>query len=171
MGVEFVEPPKVAVAAMLGEELKKHPFDQSLKFWFYKSTKCKPNTHNTWAPHPQHRCWMLHPHLRPSTPYNPSEKIDCSEHSVSSFHSAISPPSMHFVLDSGSSAHIISDINLFFAIDLKEEGVVRTSSRAKCLKIKGCGSIKLLKKSGDLILHNVLYVPNICVNLLSKLIG
>ncbi|KNZ62370.1 hypothetical protein VP01_127g8 [Puccinia sorghi] len=34
------------------------------------STKCKPNAHNTRAPHPQHRCWMLYPHLRPTTSGN-----------------------------------------------------------------------------------------------------
>ncbi|KNZ46159.1 hypothetical protein VP01_74g2 [Puccinia sorghi] len=137
-------------------------------FTDYKSTKCKPNAHNTRAPHPQHRCWMLHPHLRPATNNTSSfEKIDRSEHSVSSFHSSISHPSMHFVLDSGSSAHMTSNINLFFALDLKEEGIVKTSSGEECLKIKGVGSIKLSNKHGNLIFHHVLYVPNLCVNLLS----
>ncbi|KNZ51130.1 hypothetical protein VP01_4080g1, partial [Puccinia sorghi] len=137
-------------------------------FTNYKATKCKPNAHNTQAPHPQNRCWMLQPHLRPSTNQYSSEKSDCSEHNFSSFHSSISHPSMHFVLDSGSSAHMISNLNLFFVVDLKEEGVVCTSSGAECLKIKGNRSIKLSNKHGDFILHHVLYVPNICVNLLSN---
>ncbi|KNZ49223.1 hypothetical protein VP01_5140g1, partial [Puccinia sorghi] len=47
------------------------------------------------------------------------------------------------------------------------EGVVCTSSGAEFLKIKGTGSIKLSKKYGDFIPHHVLYVPDICVNLLS----
>ncbi|KNZ49246.1 hypothetical protein VP01_512g10 [Puccinia sorghi] len=29
------------------------------------SKKCKPNAHNTLAPHPKDRCYMLYPHLRP----------------------------------------------------------------------------------------------------------
>ncbi|KNZ49275.1 hypothetical protein VP01_510g12 [Puccinia sorghi] len=133
-------------------------------FTDYNSTKCKPNAHNTRAPHPQHRCWMLHPHLRPNSS-NPAR----AEQSVSSFHSSISHPSMNFVLDSGSSAHMISNLNLFFSIDIKEEGIVRTSSGAKSLKIKGIGSIKLSNSYGDIFLHKVLYIPNICVNILSVL--
>ncbi|KNZ44894.1 hypothetical protein VP01_8722g1 [Puccinia sorghi] len=74
---------------------------------------------------------------------------------------------MNFVLDSGSSAHMIPNLNLFFSIDIKEEGIVRTSSGAKSLKIKGIGSIKLSNSYGDIFLHKVLYVPDICVNLLS----
>ncbi|KNZ45963.1 hypothetical protein VP01_7660g1, partial [Puccinia sorghi] len=49
-------------------------------FTDYKSTKCKPNAHNTQAPHPQNRCWMLHPHLQPSNNQYSSEKGDRSEH-------------------------------------------------------------------------------------------
>ncbi|KNZ46619.1 hypothetical protein VP01_7119g1, partial [Puccinia sorghi] len=74
-------------------------------FTDYNSTKCKPNAHNTRAPHPQH-----------------------SEQSVRSFYSSISHPSMNFVLDSGSSAHMISNLNLFFSIDIKEEGIGRSNS-------------------------------------------
>ncbi|KNZ47026.1 hypothetical protein VP01_6745g1, partial [Puccinia sorghi] len=93
-------------------------------------------------------------------------KHDRLEQSVSSFHSSISYPSMHFVLDSGSSAHMTSNINLFFAISLKEERVVRKSSGAESLRIKGNGSIKLSNERGDFIFNNVLYVPKLCVNLL-----
>ncbi|KNZ62363.1 hypothetical protein VP01_127g1 [Puccinia sorghi] len=74
---------------------------------------------------------------------------------------------MNFVLDSGSSAHMISNSNLFFSIKHKEEGIVRTSSGAEALKIMGTGSIKLSNQYGDIFLHNVLYVPDISVNLLS----
>ncbi|KNZ61400.1 hypothetical protein VP01_1405g4 [Puccinia sorghi] len=136
-------------------------------FTDYKSTKCKPDAHNTRAPHPQHRCWMLHPHLRPASMMNNTEKNDRAEHSVSSFHSSISHPSMHFVLDSGLSAHMTSNIDLFFAIKLKEEGLVKTSSGAESMKIRGSGSIKLTNEHGNIIFHHVLYVPDCFVNLLS----
>ncbi|KNZ49237.1 hypothetical protein VP01_512g1 [Puccinia sorghi] len=60
-----------------------------------------------------------------------------------------------------------SNLNLFFAIKFQEDGIVRTSSGAESLKIKGIGSIKLTNELGDIILHNVLFVPDIAVNLLS----
>ncbi|KNZ48385.1 hypothetical protein VP01_5704g1 [Puccinia sorghi] len=115
------------------------------------------------TPHPQHCFWMLHPHLRPNS-LNPAR----AEKSVSRFHSSISHLSINFVRDSGSSAHMISNLNLFFSIDIKEEGIVRTSSGAESLKIKGIGLIKLSNSYGDIFLQKVLYVPKICVNLLSN---
>lgn len=104
----------------------------------------------------QHLCWMLYPYL-----WLNSSSTGRAEQSVSSLYSSI----YHFFLNSGSSAHMISNINLFFSIDLKEEGIVRTSSGVVALKIKGTGSIKLSNQYGDIFLHKVLYVPNICVNL------
>ncbi|KNZ47585.1 hypothetical protein VP01_62g20 [Puccinia sorghi] len=137
-------------------------------FTDHSSTKCKPNAHNTRAPHPAHRCWMVYPHLRPASGSNYNrEKNNQAEHSVSSFHSYLSYPSKNFVLDSGSSAHMTSNVNLFFALKLQEKGIVRTSSGNESLKIKGSGSIKLSNSRGDFILNNVLYVPELCVNLLS----
>ncbi|KNZ64630.1 hypothetical protein VP01_1009g3, partial [Puccinia sorghi] len=47
------------------------------------------------------------------------------------------------------------------------EGIVRTSSGAEALKIMGIGSIKLSNQYRNIFLHNVLYVPDISVNLLS----
>lgn len=38
---------------------------QQVTLFTDSSRKCKPNAHNTKAPHPESRCWMLHPHLRP----------------------------------------------------------------------------------------------------------
>ncbi|KNZ62093.1 hypothetical protein VP01_1314g6 [Puccinia sorghi] len=60
-----------------------------------------------------------------------------------------------------------SNLNLFEHLSLKEEGIVRTSSGAEELKIKGNGTIKLNNDSGKIVLHNVLYVPDLAVNLLS----
>lgn len=131
------------------------------------SKKCKPNAHNTLAPHPKDRCYMLYPHLRPPPGSNYQGQKPRAENSVSSFHSSLSHPSSNFILDSGSSAHMTSNLNLFFAIKFQEDGIVRTSSGAESLKIKGIGSIKLTNELGDIILHNVLFVPDIAVNLLS----
>ncbi|KNZ56494.1 hypothetical protein VP01_238g1 [Puccinia sorghi] len=117
----------------------------------HSSTKCRPNAHKTRAPHPEHQCWMN----------------NRTEQSVSSFHSSLSYPSMQFVLDSGSSAHMKSNIKLFLALEHKEKGVIHTSSGTESLKIKGSGSIKLTNNYGDFILHHMLYVPDLCVNLLS----
>jgi hypothetical protein len=123
------------------------------------SGKCKKSAHNVLSNHPESKCWMLYPHLRP--------KNGQFESTVSSFHTSLSNFASQFILDSGSSAHMVSNLKLFFAIDLTEKGVVRTSSGKDSLKIKGIGSIKLLNEFGTTILNNVLYVPNLVVNLLS----
>ncbi|KNZ47951.1 hypothetical protein VP01_6016g1, partial [Puccinia sorghi] len=47
-------------------------------------------------------------------------------------------------------------------------GVIRTSSGKETLKIEGIGTIKLINnKLGELLLNQVLYVPDIILNLLS----
>ncbi|KAI7958482.1 hypothetical protein MJO29_006699 [Puccinia striiformis f. sp. tritici] len=106
------------------------------------SGRCKHKAHNTLANHPEARCWKLYPHLRPAFPPRPSG-------------------------NSGSSAHMTSDLNLFQTIKLKDEGIVRTSSGSESLKIKGIGSIILTNEYGSFTLNNVLFVPDIVVNLLS----
>ncbi|KNZ58060.1 hypothetical protein VP01_2003g5 [Puccinia sorghi] len=125
-----------------------------------ESQKCKKGWHNPNAAHPKANCWFLYPHLRPT--------VNSGEASVSSFHSSISKLMANFILDSGSSSHMVSDINLFITIDFKEQGVVRTSSGQDSLKIKGIGTIKLSNEFGNLILNQVLYVPNLFINLLYK---
>ncbi|KAI7965997.1 hypothetical protein MJO29_001745 [Puccinia striiformis f. sp. tritici] len=129
------------------------------------SKLCKPNAHNILSNHPEAKCWKLYPHLRPAFP--PRASGSRSESTVSSFLSSLSLASQNFIIDSGSSAHMISDINLFQSIKLKEEGIVRTSAGSESLKIKGIGSIILSNEYGSFILHNVLFVPDIIVNLLS----
>ncbi|KNZ46338.1 hypothetical protein VP01_734g4 [Puccinia sorghi] len=129
------------------------------------SKKCKKGWHKPRSTgHTLPNCWFLYPHLRPS---QDGEKGKKSEQSVSSFHSSSSKPSASFVLDSGSSSHMISDINLFISLDHSEQGVVRTSSGEESLEIKGIGSVKLIHEHGELFLHQVLYVPNLIINLLS----
>ncbi|KNZ59842.1 hypothetical protein VP01_1653g4 [Puccinia sorghi] len=96
-----------------------------------------------------------------------SEKGKKGEASVSSFHSSLTKLSENFILDSNSSSHMISDKDLFISIDHSKQGLVRTSSGEESLKIKGIGTIKLSHENGKLFLHNVLFVPNLVVNLLS----
>ncbi|KNZ57870.1 hypothetical protein VP01_2052g5 [Puccinia sorghi] len=86
---------------------------------------------------------------------------------VSSFHTSLSYPSMHFMLNYGFSADMTSNVNLFFALKLKEKRIVWTSLGTESLKIKGTGSIKLTNEHSDFILHHVLSLPDLCVNLLS----
>jgi hypothetical protein len=127
------------------------------------SKKCKKTAHNVLSNHPKARCWMLYPHLRPTS----KNKFNRSESMVSSFHSSFSRSSSQFILDSGLSAHMVSNIDLFFALDHTEKGLVHTSSGKDSLQIKGSGSIKLINKFGTIILHHVLFVPDLVVNLLS----
>lgn len=129
------------------------------------SKKCKKGWHNPRATgHTLPNCWFLYPHLRPG---QEGEKGKRGESSVSSFHSSLSKSSANFILDSGSSSHMVSDANLFVSLDNSEQGVVRTSSGKDSLEIKGIGTVKLAHKQGDLFLNRVLYVPNLVVNLLS----
>jgi hypothetical protein len=127
------------------------------------SKKCKKTAHNVLSNHPEAKCWMLYPHLRPTS----ENKNNRLESLVSSFHLSFSQSSSQFILDSGSSAHMVSNINLFFALDKTEKGLVHTSSGKDPLQIRGSGSIKLINEFGTIILHNVLFVPDLVVNLLS----
>ncbi|POW01580.1 hypothetical protein PSTT_12373 [Puccinia striiformis] len=130
--------------------------------------KCKPGSHNPKAHHPYEQCWKVFPHLNPYLRSNSTKgTVNRSEISVSSFLSSLSSPFPHFVLDSGSSAHMTSNLNLFTSMKLKEEGVVKTSSGSESLKIKGSGTIKLSNQFGDFSFSNVLFVPDLVVNLLS----
>ncbi|KNZ56661.1 hypothetical protein VP01_2351g3, partial [Puccinia sorghi] len=128
------------------------------------SKKCKKGLHNPQSTvHTLTNCWFLYPHLRPRQDGDKGKK---SKQSVSSFHSSSSKLSASFVLDPGSSSHMVPDIDLFIYLDHSEQGIVRTSSGEDSLEIKGIGSVKLTHEHGDLILHQVLYVPNLIINLL-----
>jgi hypothetical protein len=72
-----------------------------------------------------------------------------------------------FILDSGSSAHMISDSNFFHTLELKELGLVQTSSGQDDIKIERIGSVRLENKRGEFILKDVLFIPDLVINLLS----
>ncbi|KNZ58529.1 hypothetical protein VP01_1913g1, partial [Puccinia sorghi] len=140
-------------------------FTDSSRVFTDPSKKCKYKAHNTLANHPESRCWKLYPHLRPDFSEN-SKLKEQAEHSVSSFFSTESSSLPSFILDSGSSAHMTSNIDLFSSIDHSEKGTVRTSG-TESLSIKGIGTIQISTSQGSLSLNNVLFVPKLSVNLLS----
>jgi hypothetical protein len=70
-----------------------------------------------------------------------AKKAKKNESTVSSFHSSLSRSPHLFILDSGSSAHMISDSNFFHTLELKELGSVQTSLGQDDLKIRGIGSV------------------------------
>ncbi|KNZ47082.1 hypothetical protein VP01_66g14 [Puccinia sorghi] len=128
--------------------------------------KCRRTAHNPKATgHTEANCWMLHPHLRPAEFQRRGSAKP--ESSVSSFHTSLSKSPDTFILDSGSSAHMISNPHLFFTLEVKELGCVQTSSVKNQLAIKGIGTVRLKNKHGEILLNNVLYIPDLAVNLLS----
>lgn len=104
------------------------------------SIKCKNGWHNPAAPHPEHRCWMLFPNLRPK---NTTKNVN--------FSTLAHPPLNHFVeliLNSGSSVHMIHDTTLFVELDQTYQGVIQTSSSKDLLEIRGKGTIILPSENG-----------------------
>ncbi|KNZ59315.1 hypothetical protein VP01_175g1 [Puccinia sorghi] len=83
-----------------------------------KNKKCSPGKHNPLANHPAERF--------------------CS---LSTF-SSICPSS--FILDSSSTAHMVSDWNLFVNLDENERGLINTSCGSNTLEIRGKGTISWL---------------------------
>jgi hypothetical protein len=63
--------------------------------------------------------------------------------------------------------HMVSDKKLFINLDKSEKGVINTSCWPNSLRTEGKGLIILHFKKKPIVFHNVLFVPNITVNLLS----
>jgi transposase InsO family protein len=105
---------------------------------------------------------MLYPEKR--TAHFEKKNKESNVRSFSSF--SFSHPES-FVLDSGSSSHMVSDKHMFITLDEDEKGLINTSCGGSTLAIEGKGSISLKFKDRNLTLHNVLYVPHLSVNLLS----
>jgi hypothetical protein len=123
---------------------------------------CKTGAHNPFSlSHTKENCWMIHPKKRTAF----YEKSNGSN--VSSFSTFISSHPNFFVLDSGSTSHMVSDRNLFASLDKNKKGLINTSCGPNTLKIKGKGTIRLQINQKLVIFHNVLLVTCITVNLLS----
>ncbi|KNZ50917.1 hypothetical protein VP01_4177g1, partial [Puccinia sorghi] len=106
----------------LEEYLSWHPVcsQQQVSLFTDPPRKCHNDAHNTLANHPASRCWKMYPHLCP-----PSEsakpKEGHSEHSVSSFFSSLPPVFPCFILDSGSTAHMTANANLFLSLSIPQK--------------------------------------------------
>jgi hypothetical protein len=110
----------------------------------------------------------LYPHLKDAHFQRKKQQAEKAQAAtVSSFHSSLHQSPQTFILNSGSSAHMISDPQMFFTLELKELGAVQTSASSNTLKIEGIGSVKLKNKLGEFFLTSVLYIPKLVVNLLS----
>ncbi|KNZ55541.1 hypothetical protein VP01_2654g6 [Puccinia sorghi] len=126
-----------------------------------KDKKFSPGKHNPLADHPAERCWF--DSNKANAPWA-KRQSDSNFSSFSTF-SSISPST--FIIDSGSTAHMVSDPNLFSNLDQSKRGLINTSCGSNTLEIKGRGSIAVCCSKKPLTLHNVLLVPRITVNLLS----
>lgn len=125
-----------------------------------KSKRCAPGKHNPLANHPAERFWF--DSNKANAPWAKRQ-----ESNVSSFSTFSSIYPSAFILDSGSTSHMVSDRELFLSLDKTEGGLINTSCGSNKLKIKGKGTISVSCCKKPLLLHNVLFVPNISVNLLS----
>lgn len=126
--------------------------------------KCKIGKHNPKSNHSPATCFFLHPKLR-SNCAKPN-----SNHQMVSFNLARYPFKISkncFVLDSGSSDHMICDANLFSSLTLHDKGIVKTEANTQALKVKGFGTVRILGDQLDLEIANALYVPGLSTNLLS----
>lgn len=106
----------------LTSKIKKEDIN-SVSFYNKEIKPCKDNWHNPRSSHPEGCCWKLYPQLKPSFPKK-KKKLEANEFTgsataVRSFHSTFLQSLLNqpFVLDSGSSAHMVSDETLFDHLD------------------------------------------------------
>lgn len=97
-----------------------------------EDTRCKNGAHNPFSTtHQKEYCWMLFPEKRKAF-------LKRSQGSnVSSFSTYSSNHPKVFIIDSGSTSHMVSDVKLFIHLDKTKEGMINTSYGPKTLKIKG----------------------------------
>lgn len=146
--------------------------NNALSFFNKDIKPCETNWHNPRAAHPEGLCWKLYPQLRPSFPKkkkNNTTEFKQGGPNVRTFHSSFSHSSTQaFVIDSGSSMHMVSDISFFNQLDRSITGSILTSSGVDSLKYTGKGTVALRDKNGQTAtISDVLYTPNSTANLLS----
>ena len=71
-----------------------------------------------------------------------------------------------WLIDSGCTHHMVHDRSLFKSLDLNYSGRVRIGN-GEYLKVKGKGSVTVRTPTGTKTINDVLYVPDIDVNLVS----
>ncbi|KNZ48611.1 hypothetical protein VP01_553g9 [Puccinia sorghi] len=117
-------------------ELKLSSGDSKLEvtaMYTEKEKRCSPGRHNPKADHPAERCWF--DSNKANAPWAKRQ-----ESHVSSFSKYSIYPST-FILDSGSTSHMVSDKNMFVSLDESEGGSINTSCGSNTLTIKGKGTI------------------------------
>jgi hypothetical protein len=123
--------------------------------------KCRSDYHYPQATHSRECCWAMYPEKREAH----LKKIQ--EANISSLSTFLCYQPNLFVLESGSTLHMVADKQLFVNLDEGKGGMINTSCSANTLQIKGKGTISLKFRHSIFKLHNFLYVPKITVNLLS----
>ena len=100
--------------------------------------RCSPGQHNPFnSTHTRENCWKLYPEKKKAFMKKNLESQVSSFSTFSSNHLSV------FVLDSGSSSHMVSDRDLFITLDETQVGMINTSCGPNTLKIEGKGSIVL----------------------------
>lgn len=62
---------------------------------------------------------------------------------------------------------MVSNPDFVCALECKKLGVIGASSGEESLKIRGIGTIRLVNEFGEIILNQVLVVPDLVVNFIS----
>lgn len=74
---------------------------------------------------------------------------------------------MAWYIDSGATAHMTSRCELLQNVCESSSSATVTVANNTTLKVKGEGTVKLMTNNTKVTIHKVLYVPEICANLLS----
>jgi hypothetical protein len=95
-----------------------------------KEKKCCPGYHYPQATHSKEQCWNLYPKKKEAH-LKKDQEANVSILSTFSCHQ----PSL-FVLDSGSTSHMVSDKNMFLSLDEDKQGMIKMSCGTNTLQTK-----------------------------------
>lgn len=144
---------------------------------------CTKGRHNPLAEHPEHKCWMLHPHLRPSRdqpksnlhkgslkepPESNNENPEaCLNVQLYLSSSANSKKNLLPVLDSGSTHHMVNSDKFLFNV-WPTTIRIGTRNSKNPLEATAVGEVKLINHMCQTLkLSKVLLVPNLNWSLIS----
>jgi hypothetical protein len=106
-----------------------------------EDTCCIPGQNNPYfKTNPKDDCWKVYPKKREAYLKKKEESQISSFSNFSFNHTTI------FILESGSTSHMISDQKPFKHLDKTEGGMINTSCGMSTLAIKGKGAVELLFK-------------------------
>ena len=127
-----------------------------------KCTSCNKKGHT------EEKCWIKHPELKPKTINNTSE-LDNREESILITNQVLkTKSSIEWVLDSGATIYICNRKDIFQSITPTDKIIIWGNSRSS-IKASGVGTISIIFTSTNepAILKDVLYIPELQVNLIS----